>query len=187
MASSCGCHTTIRSKWSLSLTSEDRTMLLNVYMLGIVDKFRQSAQGRLPSPHREFSREQYVSLMLNWLLRAKYRSFWKRMLRLIGVGAGVGQEWIAVTSAAPTGGHRLTLLHALKAAGAHPGSDVLPAILVLRRRRWRRYRYIGQRQQRRGGRGGQFQNLCHLVLPVLVSARNPRWDCSRACAIESKK
>src|SRR5260370_22691013 len=163
-------------------------MLLTVYMLGIVDKFRQSAQGRLPSPHREFSREQYVSLMLNWLLRANYHSFWKRMLRLIGVGAGVGQEWIAVTSAAATGGHRLTLLHGLKAAGAHSGSDVLPAILVLRRRRRRRrHRNIGQRQERRGGRGGQFHNLFHLVLPVLGSTRTPTWDCSRACAIESKK
>jgi hypothetical protein len=159
----------------------------NVHMLGIADKFKQSAQGRLLSPHREFSREQYALLILNWLLRAEYHSFWKRMLRLIGVGAGVGQEWIAVTSAAATGGHRLTLLHSLKAAGAHSGSGVLPAILVLRRRRRRRHRYIGQRQERRGGRGGQFQNLFHLVLPVLGSTRNPTWDCSRACAIESNK
>jgi hypothetical protein len=88
------------------------------------------------------------------------------MLRLIGVGAGVGQERIAVTSAATAGGHRLALLHGLKAAGAHSGSDVLAAILTRASPRGRRHRNIGQRQERRGGRRGQFQKLFHLALSV---------------------
>ena len=105
----------------------------------------------------------------NWLLRAKYHAFWKRMLRLIGVGAaGVGQEWIAVTSAATAGGHRLALLHGLKAAGAHSGSDVLAAIFT--RRRWRRHRDKRKCEQRRGRRRGDFQKLFHLVLSVLALA-----------------
>jgi hypothetical protein len=43
---------------------------VNVHMLGIADKFKQSARGRLPSSHREFSREQYALLILNRRLRA---------------------------------------------------------------------------------------------------------------------
>src|SRR5712691_1505547 len=105
-------------------------------------------------------------LILNWPFRTRYHVFWMRMLRLIGVGAGVGQERIAVTTAATAGGHRLALLHGLKAAGAHSGSDVLAAILTRARPRRRRHRDIGQRQQRRGGRGGQFQKLFHLALSV---------------------
>jgi hypothetical protein len=75
-----------------------------------------------------------------------YPGFGNRVLRLIGVGAGVGQKWIAITSAATTGGHRLTLLQCLKAAGAHSGSDVLAAILAWARRRRRRHRKISQRE-----------------------------------------
>src|SRR4030088_3373426 len=80
-------------------------------------------------------------LILDLFLRVKCQAFRKRMLRLIGVGAaGIGQQWIAVTSAAPAGGHRLALLHGLKAAGAHSGSDVLAAILTRARRRGRCHR-----------------------------------------------
>src|SRR6266403_5884470 len=75
-----------------------------------------------------------------------YPGFGNRALRLIGVGAGVGQKWIAITSTATAGGHRLALLQCLKAAGAHSGSDVLAAILAWARRRRRRHRKIGQRE-----------------------------------------
>jgi hypothetical protein len=139
---------------------------------GIAERLKQSAQGRLLS-YREFSREQcgLILLILNWLLRAKYHAFWKRVLRLIGVGAaGVGQEWIAVTSAATAGGHSLALLHGLKAAGAHSGSDVLAAILTRARRRRRCHRDKRQCEKRRNRRGGHLQKLFHLVLPVLALA-----------------
>jgi hypothetical protein len=63
------------------------------------------------------------------------RLLWTEMLWLIGVGtAGVGQEWIAVTKDTAARGHRLALLHGLKAAGAHSWNGVLSAILVLSRR-----------------------------------------------------
>ena len=131
--------------------------------------------------------EDAALLIPNWLLRAKYHAFWKRMLRLIGVGAAsVGQEGIAVTSAATAGGHRLALLHGLKAARAHSGSDVLSAILVLGRRRRRRHRDIGQRQQRRGGRG-DFQKMSHLVLPVLLNSEVDTWDVGDISAIGTEK
>ena len=58
MALSCECHTMICLKWSQTLTSEDQGTPVNVRMLGIVEKFKQSAQGRLLKPYREFSREQ---------------------------------------------------------------------------------------------------------------------------------
>jgi hypothetical protein len=87
-----------------------------------------------------------------------------RVLRLIGIGAhGVHQGWISVTIAAATGGHRLTLFHGIKAAGAHSRSDVLATILVRTRRRRRCHRYKSQRKQRRGGRGAHFKKLFHLV------------------------
>lgn len=89
------------------------------------------------------------------------------LLRLIGKGvAGIGKERIPVTIAAAAGGHRLTLREGIKAAGSHRGSDVLTTILSRRRRR--RHRDKGHREQRRGGRSGQFQKLFHVL---------SRWFC----------
>ena len=90
-----------------------------------------------------------------------------QMLRLIGVGApGVSQKRIAVTAAAATRGHRLTLLHGVEAAASHGGRDVGPAVLTRARRR-RCHRAQTEREQRCGRRGGHFQKLFHLALSVL--------------------
>jgi len=142
-------------------------------MPGIAEKFKQSAQGRLLSTVWQAQPGTAWSLLLfNCFLRA-YRAFRNGMLRLVGIGvAGVDKEWIAIASAAASGGHRLALLHGLKAAGAHSGSDVLAAILTRARRRRRRHRNISQCQQRGGGPGGNFQKLFHCFLSVCFDPRN---------------
>src|ERR1700738_3495207 len=87
------------------------------------------------------------------------------MLRLKGVGvtAAAAREWILVTAAAAAGGHRLALLQAGGAAATHSGSDIGSAIVNRACRRWRRHRHESKRQQRRSGRGGNFQDMFHLL------------------------
>src|SRR5258706_11597651 len=111
----------------------------------LAEKLKQSAQGRLLSSASGVCREPKALWVFSRFPRA-YPGFGNRALRLIGVGAGVGQKWIAITSTATAGGHRLALLQCLKAAGAHSGSDVLAAILAWARRRRRRHRKISQRE-----------------------------------------
>src|SRR5258708_28060829 len=136
-------HAMICLKSSLSSKSEDRAM--PTAYVPARRKLKQSAQGRLLSSASRACRELVALSAFSRLPRA-YPGFGNRAFRLIGVGAGVGQKWIAITSTATAGGHRLALLQCLKAAGAHSGSDVLAAILAWARRRRRRHRKIGQRE-----------------------------------------
>src|SRR5450755_2876896 len=114
-------------------------------------------------------------LVHNRFLGATYPGFGKLLLRLKGVSAAaVAEEWIPVTIAATARGHRLALLQGRKAAASHAGRDVLPAIFIRGRGRRRRHRHKRQREQARGGRGGHFQKLLHLlVLSVLASTPKP--------------
>src|SRR5260370_20228173 len=100
-----------------------------LHVCPLAEKLKQSAQGRLLSSASRACREPVALSAFSRLPRA-YAGFGNRALRLIGVGAGVGQKWIAITSAATAGGHRLTLLQRLKAAAAQSGSDALPPLLT---------------------------------------------------------
>src|SRR6267154_971849 len=135
----------MQSSWvdllEIESDSEERK-LRNTYCVSA--RSPKSSSSLLSSASRA-CREPMALSAFSRLPRA-YAGFGNRALRLIGVGAGVGQKWIAITSAATAGGHRLTLLQRLKAAGAHSGSDVLAAILAWARRRRRRHRKIGQRE-----------------------------------------
>jgi hypothetical protein len=122
-------------------------------------------------------------LVHNRLRGVMYPTFRMRLLRLIGIGAAaVAQERIPVAIAAAAGGHRLALLQGGKAATAHAGSDVLPAIFIRGRRR--RHRDKSQREQRRG----HFQKLLHLlVLSVLASTPKPTHGMSGISAPSTSK
>src|SRR5258708_34693206 len=102
-------------RWTLTLISD----AVNACKPGIA---KQSAQGRLLSSASRACREPVALSAFSRLPRA-YAGFGNRSLRLIGVGAGVGQKGIAITSAATTGGHCLTLLQSLKAEGEHARGD----------------------------------------------------------------
>lgn len=94
---------------------------------------------------------------------------YRRMLRLIGVGAsaGVAGVWIRNTIAAASRRHGLALRHGLKAAAQRTVFiDVTAAILILARGGRRRHRDKGQCEQRRGRCSGDLQKLFRLVLPV---------------------
>src|ERR1700682_5839157 len=99
------------------------------------------------------------------------------LLRLVGIGAvAVVQEWIPIAIAAAAGRHRLTLRQGVKAAASHRGRDVLAAILSRRRSRCRGEGDKRQRKQRGRRRGGHFQKLFHVGLPMLASSLKPTWD-----------
>src|SRR5258708_39224000 len=113
-------HAMICLKSSLSSKSEDRAM--PIAYVPARRKLKQSAQGRLLSSSSRACREPVALSAFSRLPRA-YPGFGNRALRLIGVGAGVGQKWIAIPSGATTGGHCLTLLQSLKAEGEHARGD----------------------------------------------------------------
>src|SRR5260370_8981035 len=110
-------HAMICLKSSLSSKSEDRAM--PIAYVPARRKLKQSAQGRLLSSSSRACREPVALSAFSRLPRA-YPGFGNRALRLIGVGAGVGQKWIAITSAATAGGHPLALLQVFKPPEPHP-------------------------------------------------------------------